>query len=107
MQQMPVCRSRAHHPSYLMLTLKATVTLHRRAWYCSQDCQRQEWPTHKIYCPSLSSAMQKMQRVEYHEKKAHVEMLSKWMTIWARTIQVFGFLGMNFPSNPDIAATHG
>lgn len=73
--------------------------------YCSRDCQRQAWPSHKSACPSFSLAKQQM--AVHHDKKIQFKTLQKWIEIWANTIGYFGALGMNPTRNPGVMGTHG
>lgn len=76
------------------------------ARYCSRECQRQDWPNHKLACARMAASRQKMCLPENVDFRKNNAMLSRWMDIWNRVVGSFCLLGMDLVNHPDRLRTH-
>lgn len=76
--------------------------------YCSRDCQKAAWKTHKKVCASGGAFKDSLERPEERESKKLNDDFSKWLNYYRYLIcnltAVFAF---NLPNSPpDKLATH-
>lgn len=87
------------------LTLTTTITSRER--YCSRECQRLAWPTHKQHCEALAAMRDLLKQPEYRQARVESAMLTKWLLTWSDVVVGCGLLGMDIIRHPDRPRTHG
>jgi len=71
--------------------------------YCSRDCQKKSWPTHKRFCSSeaLDILAQDPALEIVHDA------LSKWIYYWRETLHRWSLWALDLPNHPeDRLSTH-
>lgn len=84
---------------------RSLTTRTRLAQYCSKECQRKAWPTHKKSCKTDATATSVAKDDPVGEVLAI--MTDKWLAQWSRTILDVAILAMDLANSPrDKLATH-
>lgn len=69
-------------------------TINSYVRYCSKECQRLAWPTHRRSC-KVTSAMQ-----AEADSDDVATVVSKWLPSWRHTLFSFGINAMNLANSP-------
>ncbi|KAL4254243.1 MYND-type zinc finger protein samB [Abortiporus biennis] len=73
--------------------------------YCSKDCQRAAWKSHKDRCKTGGKHQEMMEKDE--ELRLWDKELTEWLSYWRRTLQSYSLMSMDLPNSPDDKlATH-
>lgn len=76
------------------------------AKYCSRDCQRNDWPIHKLACARMAASREQRLLPENIAFRRICAVRTKWMKIWYGAVLWFCVLGMDLPNHPDRLRTH-
>ncbi|TFY66720.1 hypothetical protein EVG20_g4368 [Dentipellis fragilis] len=73
--------------------------------YCSKQCQRQSWESHKDAC---LQALELSHELADDPIASHVNAeLNRWVTTWKSTLLFHALMGLDLPHNPpDYISTH-
>lgn len=79
----------------------------RSARYCSRECQRRDWQTHRVLCHAMADTRRRMAHHPASYGFTHAaDVVNRWMKIWNNPVILNGLVGLDLAEHPEHLDTH-